>query len=387
MLSFPDSYLLRGLLTLVAISLMVPGIFGVAPPRWFDRGTPEPLKQQVPAGKTDPPSTVIGQSATLVSDTDTNDQAEPNAMVYGAGTSDQMTETSELVEVPAAGPQVDGPDPAKPLPLPLLADQQSSTERIEQPAVRASRDQSEVQLASASPKIAKTKPSQPIRPLLVARVFVKRIPADHLDLATPAQKESFIKMTLPLILAANEEIGMRRAAIKRAARANDRGALEKWAQLYRIDVDKRSTQDLKDAILLHADVIPVSLALAQGAVESGWGTSRFAVQGNALFGQWAWKESAGLKPLQASNDRAVVRSFPNLFGSVRAYMHNLNTHPTYGDLRRKRARLADRDERGKGYALAGNLDRYAEIGTKYVDKLRTIIRVNDLDKYATAKLQ
>ena len=115
-------------------------------------------------------------------------------------------------------------------------------------------------------------------------MFVKRIPADHLDLATPAQKESFIKMTLPLILAANEEIGMRRAAIKRAASANDRGALEKWAQLYRIDVGKQSTQDLRDAILLRADVIPVSLALAQAAVESGWGTSRFAVQGNALFG-------------------------------------------------------------------------------------------------------
>jgi Bax protein len=218
-------------------------------------------------------------------------------------------------------------------------------------------------------------------------VFVKRIPADHLDLATPAQKESFIKMTLPLILAANEEIGMRRAAIKRAASANDRGALEKWAQLYRIDVGKQSTQDLRDDILLRADVIPVSLALAQAAVESGWGTSRFAVQGNALFGQWAWKESAGLKPLQASNDKAVVRSFPNLFGSVRAYMHNLNTHSSYSDLRRQRARLADRDERGKGYALAGNLDRYAEIGMEYVDKLRTIIRVNDLDKYATAKLQ
>ena len=387
MLSFPDSYLLRGLLTLVAISLMVPGIFGVAPPRWFDHGTPESAKQQVPAGKTDPPSTVIGQSATLVSDADAQDQTEPKAMVDGAGTSGQMTETSEPVEAPAAGPQVDGPDPAKPVPLPLLVDQQFSADRIEQPAVRARRDQNEVQLASASPKIAKTKPSQPRRPLLVARVFVKRIPADHLDLATPAQKESFIKMTLPLILAANEEIGMRRAAIKRAASANDRGALEKWAQLYRIDVGKQSTQDLRDDILLRADVIPVSLALAQAAVESGWGTSRFAVQGNALFGQWAWKESAGLKPLQASNDRAVVRSFPNLFGSVRAYMHNLNTHSSYGDLRRQRARLADRDERGKGYALAGNLDRYAEIGMEYVDKLRTIIRVNDLDKYATAKLQ
>ena len=149
-------------------------------------------------------------------------------------------------------------------------------------------------------------------------MFVKRIPADHLDLATPAQKENFIKMTLPLILAANEEIGMRRAAIKRAARANDRSALEKWAQLYGIDIGKKSTLEIRDNILLRADVIPVSLALAQAAVESGWGHFAFALQGNALFGQWAWKESAGIKPLQASNDRAVVRSFPNLFGSVPA---------------------------------------------------------------------
>ena len=96
---------------------------------------------------------------------------------------------------------------------------------------------------------------------------------------------------------------------------------------------------------------------------------------------------AGLKPLQASNDRAVVRSFPNLFGSVRAYMHNLNTHQNYMDLRQARAELIDLDERGKGYVLAANLDRYAEIGMEYVDKLRTIIRINGLDKYATAKLK
>ena len=108
MLSFPDSYLLRGLLTLVAISLMVPGIFGVAPPCWFDHGAPEPVKQQVPAGKTDPPSTMIGQSATLVSDADAQGQTEPKAMVDGARTSGQMTETSEPVEVPAAEQQVDG---------------------------------------------------------------------------------------------------------------------------------------------------------------------------------------------------------------------------------------------------------------------------------------
>ena len=386
MLSFPDRYLLRGIMVLVAISVMVPGIFGVAPPRWFDHGIPQPAQRKFAATKTEQASTVINQVVTP-SVSDKLDQTEPKTVDEAKGASNQLAETSVPNAALANEPRTDNSDQIKATPMPLLAASQFSANRVEQPAVKARKDKSEVQIASASPKIAKIKPNQPSRPLLVPRVFARRIPAEHLDLATPAQKENFIRMTLPLILAANEEIDMRRAAIKRAASADDRAALEKWAQLYRIDVGKQSTQDLKQKILVRADTIPVALALAQAAIESGWGTSRFAVQGNALFGQWAWKESAGLKPLQASNDRAVVRSFPNLFGSVRAYMHNLNTHSSYENLRRQRARLADRDERGKAYALAGNLDRYAEIGVEYVEKLRAIIRVNDLDKYATAKLQ
>ena len=386
MLSFPDRYLLRGIMVLVAISVMVPGIFGVAPPRWFDHGKPQPAERKVAATKTEQASTVITQVVTP-SVSNKLDQTEAQTVNEANGASNQLAETSVPDAAFASEPRTDNSNQIKATPMPLLAANQFSANRIEQPAVKARKDQSEVQLASASPKIAKIKPNQQSRPLLVARAFAKRIPAEHLDLATPAQKENFIQVTLPLILAANEEIDMRRAAIKRAASAGDRAALEKWAQLYRIDFGKQSTQDIKQKILVRADTIPVALALAQAAVESGWGTSRFAVQGNALFGQWAWKESAGLKPLQASNGRAVVRSFPNLFGSVRAYMHNLNTHPSYENLRRQRVRLADRDERGKGYALAGNLDRYAEIGMEYVEKLRTIIRVNDLDKYATAKLQ
>jgi Bax protein len=373
-------------MVLVAIGVMVPGIFGVAPPRWFDHGIPQPAERKVAATKTEQASTVITQVVTP-SVSDKLDQTEPQTVDEVNGASDQLAETRVPNAALASEPLTDKSDQIKATPMPLLAASQFSANRVEQPAVKARKDKSEVQLASASPKIAKMKPNQPSRPLLVARVFAKRIPAEHLDLATPAQKENFIRMTLPLILAANEEIDMRRAAIKRAASAGDRAALEKWAQLYRIDFGKQSTQDMKQKILVRADTIPVALALAQAAVESGWGTSRFAVQGNALFGQWAWKESAGLKPLQASNDRAVVRSFPNLFGSVRAYMHNLNTHSSYENFRRQRVRLADRDERGKGYALAGNLDRYAEIGMEYVEKLRAIIRVNDLHKYATAKLQ
>ena len=127
--------------------------------------------------------------------------------------------------------------------------------------------------------------------------------------------------------------------------------------------------------------------LAQAAIESGWGTSRFALQGNALFGQWAWQKDAGLKPARASNSQAVVRSFPNLFGSVRAYMHNLNTHPRYAAFRARRHLLRGRTKADLGYQLSNFLDGYAEIGEVYVAKLKTLIRSNDLGRYEVAKLR
>ena len=117
----------------------------------------------------------------------------------------------------------------------------------------------------------------------------------------PAAKDSFVSIVLPLILAANEEIGQRRSAIMRAADAQDMDSLQRWAKLYRVNTDGRSIEAIRTNILDRADFIPVSLALAQAAIESGWGTSRFARQGNALFGQWAWQASQGIKPAQASN--------------------------------------------------------------------------------------
>jgi len=375
---------------LVALNLIVPGIFGLAPPRWFGKGVPQKTSQEIPTAKTEESSAVIAQLVpSSVFKAGVLDQ--PNAEKPRGGDdfepSYPLAKNEKTAEDSSAKVQLSKNGQGRSAALPLQANKQSLEKNIEQPAVRALKNQNELQLAFKSPKIVKTNPTQSARPLLVARVFAKRIPLDHLELPTMEQKKSFIQMILPLILAANEEIAMRRVAIKRAASAGDRNALEKWARLYQINVDKKSTTVLKQHILLRADEIPVALALSQAAVESGWGTSRFALQGNALFGQWAWKASAGLKPLQASNNKAVVRSFPNLFGSVRAYMHNLNTHQSYTDMRQQRARLAEREERGKGYALAKNLNRYAEIGDEYVDKLRTIIRVNNLDQYATAKLQ
>jgi uncharacterized FlgJ-related protein len=223
-------------------------------------------------------------------------------------------------------------------------------------------------------------------PLLVPRDFFTHIPDSHLAISGTAQKESFIKIVLPLILASNEEISKRREAIKRAFENGDRATLEKWAKLYRIGVANQGNKTLMTRLLERADTIPVALALAQAAVESGWGTSRFAIQGNALFGQWAWRDQAGIRPLDASNDRAVVRSFGSLLGSVRAYMHNLNTHSHYQKFRKARAALRNRPKAGEARLLAKYLDRYAEIGEAYVKKLEVLIRSNDFSRFALAYL-
>lgn len=134
-----------------------------------------------------------------------------------------------------------------------------------------------------------------------------------------------------------------------------------------------------DELLARLDIVPVSLALAQAAEESGWGTSRFAAEGNALFGQWAWGENA----IRPQNQREGlgdygIAAFETPLESVRAYMHNLNTHPAYAELRARRAEMRRDDETLSGWELANTLTRYSERGQDYVDTLHTIMRVNRL---------
>lgn len=232
---------------------------------------------------------------------------------------------------------------------------------------------------------AQTKAGQTNR-VIVPLKFARQIPAEHFELTGDAQKKSFIKLVLPLILAVNDELLQRRATLQAAVQANDRRKLDQWAVLYRIDSENFDDIELAERLYRRIDTIPVALALAQAAVESGWGTSRFAQQGNALFGQWAWTESAGMRPLAASNKRAVVRSFSTLLESVRAYMHNLNTHQNYERFRDARYRLKPQTEEVKASTLAAYLDSYAEIGQDYVKKLLAVMSSNDFDQYAEAKL-
>ena len=228
--------------------------------------------------------------------------------------------------------------------------------------------------------------SSETNPVTIPLKFARHIPAKHFELTGDAQKQSFITLVLPLILAANDELVQRRAALKAAVQANDRNKLDQWAVLYRIEPESFDDIELGERLLRRVDTIPVALALSQAAIESGWGTSRFAQQGNALFGQWAWTGSAGIRPLAASNERAVVRSFGNLLESVRAYMHNLNTHRNYKRFRDARYRLKPQSEAVKASHLATYLDSYAEIGQAYVQKLLAVMSSNNFEQYAEAEL-
>lgn len=335
-----------------------PGLFGLSPPKFFhghDAVTEQAKLDDLPFRK---------YSAPVISP----DVAPPDASPAIAATPKTSRDAANAKD----GVVRDAPEQAadQPLGQPLLA---------KTPKMLKGPNTSHIEL-----EFTKLVPAP--EPLLVLRDFFTHIPDSHLALSGTAQKDSFIKILLPLILASNEEISKRREAIRRAFENGDRATLEKWAKLYKIDVTDQDNKALMTRLLERADTIPVALALAQAAVESGWGTSRFAIQGNALFGQWAWRDHAGIRPLDASNDRAVVRSFGSLLGSVRAYMHNLNTHSHYQKFRKARLALRNRPKVGEAKMLVKYLDRYAEIGHAYVKKLKVLIRSNDFGRFALAYL-
>ena len=134
------------------------------------------------------------------------------------------------------------------------------------------------------------------------------------------------------------------------------------------------------------DEVPTSLAIAQAAKETGWGTSRFALDGNALFGQWTWS-GEGLKPKESEKSKGhKVMKFNVLQASVRAYQRNLNTHKSYQEFRKARAELREKNIPLDSILLSEYLDKYAETGKQYVDILQQIIKQNNLKDFDDAKL-
>lgn len=225
----------------------------------------------------------------------------------------------------------------------------------------------------------------------VPRFFLDRLPHDLGDVPEVRQrKELFFKSVLPIALRINEEILADRRRLWRfhfrqtmgwRLGAADRLWLIALAERYRV----RDT-DLEE-LLRRVDVIPPSLVLAQGAEESGWGTSRFAREGNAIFGQWTFAKGHLVPRRRDAGKTHEVRAFPSLLGSVRAYARNLNTHRAYRNFRSLRETLRRRGETLEGAVLAGTLIPYSEQGPIYVRRIRGMIRYNRLERLDGARLR
>ena len=202
---------------------------------------------------------------------------------------------------------------------------------------------------------------------------------------TKKRKDFFIQIVLPLIIQENSNIRLdRKTLFNIINKSNNTDSEIKWLEkkYKQYGVNSRDLSVLK----IRMDEIPTSLAIAQAAKETGWGTSRFAQEGNALFGQWTWS-GEGLKPKDAEKGKGhKVMKFNVLQASVRAYQRNLNTHSTYKEFRKARAEFRDLNKPLDSMELSKYLNKYAETGNQYVEVLQKIIMQNKLKDFDDAKL-
>ena len=202
---------------------------------------------------------------------------------------------------------------------------------------------------------------------------------------TKKRKNLFIQIILPLIIEENLKIKLDRKKLFVILNKNNNTKSDlEWIgkKFKQYGVSKNDFPSLKTRM----DEVPVSLAIAQAAKETGWGTSRFAQKGNALFGQWTWSGD-GIKPAGAEIDSThKVASFKVLKASVKAYLRNLNTHPSYKQFRKERAIQRDNDEKLNSLELVKYLDKYAETGIEYTKILSKIIKQNSLTDFDDVKI-
>jgi uncharacterized FlgJ-related protein len=221
---------------------------------------------------------------------------------------------------------------------------------------------------------------------LVKPIYFTQFPKDLDELQnTRLKKETFIQIVLPLIVAENERILADRKKLKKILKKKNTTDPEKqWLRqkLLEYKVKKGNMKELE----MRIDIIPTSIALAQAAKESGWGTSRFALEGNAIFGQWTWS-GQGIAPLdRESNKKHKILKFPILRASVKAYQNNLNTHKSYVKFREKRSLMRNKNKNISGLELTETLKNYAQTGSEYIKILNQIIRQNRLSDFEPVKL-
>ena len=220
--------------------------------------------------------------------------------------------------------------------------------------------------------------------------IISELPDDFSEIQdVPTKKKLFYLVTLPLIYNANASIMQERRMVinieKKFARKelnkNETDEIIRLSKKYKLDYSEINTK-LFRKLKQRINIIPVSLALGQAIIESGWGQSRFATEGNALYGQWTTSEDKGIIPQDRDEDKShAVLKFKNLSESVEAYMFNINTHQAYYNFRVIR-RIDERIKYTDPISMKVKyLAAYAEIGDKYVDKLELIIASNNLQEF------
>jgi len=219
----------------------------------------------------------------------------------------------------------------------------------------------------------------------VKPIYLTKLPKDIKTLGnTKEKRELFIKIVLPLILAENEKIIEDRKRLFKILGKNFNTPGEKVWLKRRFKEYKIDDQDLTK-LKIRMDIISPSIALAQAANESGWGTSRFALEGNALFGQWTWSKK-GISPKNKDPDKShKILQFQILKASVKAYKNNLNTHNAYRQFREARAEMRE-DGKIVGLELTQHLKSYAANGELYIKILDDIINKNSLTDFDSAGL-
>lgn len=211
------------------------------------------------------------------------------------------------------------------------------------------------------------------------------------DDPTEARKARLVNTLLPLIQDNNRDLLKKRArALDIMARVQsgdtlsqrDRDWLTRTGKRYRLPETDTFDEDWMTILLRRLDIIPADLALAQAAMESAWGESRFAQEGNNYFGQWCFTEGCGLVPAKRpAGARYEVQQFESPAESVAGYMRNLNSHPRYTELRLMRERARANDAPVSGHELAGGLHGYSAIGDTYIRTLRIVMRANQFDRF------
>ena len=230
----------------------------------------------------------------------------------------------------------------------------------------------------------------------VARMYFPYIPRNISEYETNKKKSVFLAILLPIALRGNELVLKERKLMNIAFSLNNIYQIEQFSKKYKIknfkkinfsELNRLDLNNIKQQLLKKINTIPISMILAQAIIESGWGSSRFAQQGNALFGEWTWKNHTGIKPKGNLDANFSVKNFSNLLESVNSYILNLNTHPAYKDLRNYREKKFQTGKNVTGYELSYFLEKYAEIGFEYVIKVTNMIKNNKLDQFEYSKLE